>query len=152
MRDACLDQGIVPGVWFTHGGNIDYTPADAAFAIAEHEGYSDHDGLMLAIRAEAIPNCPRAIVTNFAGLVDPASGMDDPARAKPIIDAGFECLTEAYLGDNPNATPDRLDYRAARLGWRRSAPVFGVWNAPMRSYERWLEWPGWSVYLAEHVL
>lgn len=59
--------------------------------------------------------------------------------------------TECYLGDNPNATPDRLNWTAQHLGWPTSQPVFGVYNAPPSTYAPWASWPG-ADYLAEYVL
>lgn len=94
---------------------------------------------------------PRAIITNFSPLVS-AQGVPLPERAAPLIAHGFHCLTEAYLGDNPNATPENLDFRAKQLGWTRSAPAFGVYNKPVAEYDAWKNWPGCSDYLAEYVL
>lgn len=59
--------------------------------------------------------------------------------------------TECYLGDNPNTTPDRLNWTAQHLGWPTSQPVFGVYNAPQSTYAPWASWPG-ADYLAEYVL
>lgn len=142
-------MGLIPGVWTTEGRNIQWAPSDARFLIAECEGPGDYEGIM-----EAIPHLqpvPRAIVTNFNIPLRDANGVPQPQAAKPLLDAGFSCLTEAYLGDNPNATPDRLDFTAQRLGWATSQPVFGVYNAPPSTYAPWADWPG-ADYLAEYVL
>jgi hypothetical protein len=140
------------GIWVTEGAHINLTPTDADFAIAECEGPGDYEGIMQAIADDKVPTCPRAIVTNFnIPLVD-ASGPN-PQAAKPLIDAGFECLTEAYMGDNPQATPPRLDYTGTRCGWKSTSPVFGVYNEPLTTYTPYMAtFPGWSSYLAEYIL
>lgn len=70
--------------------------------------------------------------------------------AAPLV-SRFECLTEAYMGDNPNATPDNLNTSARQLGWQHSQPVFGVYNKPLSEYAPWHGWGGWSAYLAEYL-
>lgn len=140
------------GIWVTEGANIRLTPSDAEFAIAEVEGPGDYDGVVNAITDGQIPTCPKAIVTNFnIPLVD-ASGPN-PQACKPLIDAGFHCLTESYLGDNPQATPPNLDFLGRNCGWKSTSPVFGVYNAPINSYSPYMSaFPGWSSYLAEYIL
>jgi hypothetical protein len=138
----------VAGVWFTEGGNIQLTPDDADFAIAEMEGPNDYNGILAA----ELPDVPVAIATNFGTPLTDAQGVPQPAAAAPLIEAGFVCLTECYLGDNPNANPDRLDFRAKQLGWEWSQPIYGVYNMPKSAYAPWLGWPGESDYLAEYVL
>jgi hypothetical protein len=136
----------------TEGANIRITPSDADFAIAEMEGPGDYEGVVSAISGGAIPSCPKAIVTNFnLPLVD-ASGPN-PQACKPLINAGFACLTEAYIGDNPRATPPNMDFMGRNLGWLSTSPVFGVYNASMSLYDPYKSaFPGWSSYLAEYVL
>lgn len=145
FRDACFAHGIRAGVWFTNGGNIASSPSDAAFAISELEGPGDYLGIMNALGS--LPDCPRAVITNFnAPLVD-ANGIPQPEAARPLIDADFWCLTEAYMGDNPNATPDNLAFRASQLGWKTAQPVYGVYNAPLPANAA----GGYGVYLAEYL-
>lgn len=147
----CRQKGVKPGVWVTEGANISTTPLDADFAIAELEGPGDYDGIIAAIDGGTLPKCSLAVVTNFnVPLTDP-QGVPQPDKAKPLIDAGFSCLTECYLGDNPEATPDRLDFAARQLGWASSQPVFGVYNKPPSAYAQWANWPG-ADYLGENVL
>jgi hypothetical protein len=127
------------------------TPANAAFAVAELEGPGDYEGIMRAIETDALPSCALAVCTNFnVPLVD-AQGVPQPAAAKPLIDARFRCLTEAYIGDNPNATPPRLDFTGRKLGWATTQPVFGIYNKPLSAYDEWKS-GGWSIYLAEYAL
>lgn len=144
--------GLLAGPWFTEGGNIYRTPLDADLTIAENEGQGDYDGIISAENSGLVPpSIPKAIVTNFNVPLRKPNGDLNPSAAKPLIDAGYWCLTEAYLGDNPNATPPRLDWNAKQLGWGASQPVFGVWNASPSVYEPWAEWPG-ADYLGEYVL
>lgn len=144
----CESHGIIPGVWVTEGYNVIHTPGDSAFAIAECEGPGDYEGIVNAINEDRLPNCSLAIITNFN------TPLTTPAAAAPLITAGFSCLTEAYLNENPNATPDNLDRMARNLGWPTSQPVFGVYPVggnPVPSYAQWHDWPGVE-YLGEYVL
>jgi hypothetical protein len=56
------------------------------------------------------------------------------------------------MGDNPNATPPNLDGLARALGWATSQPVFGVYNKPLSEYGPYMNFPGWSAYLAEYLV
>ena len=116
------------------------TPGDAQFVIAELESAGDFDG----IRAHPKPSMPHAVVTNFSPFWD--HGRDP----RPLIADGWYCITEAYIGDNPNATPDNLHAAALSLGWSSSQPAFGVHNTPLATYAPWKNWPGCD-YLAEYV-
>jgi hypothetical protein len=144
-------HGMQAGCWFTEGGNLYQTPADAEFAIAEVEGPGDYEGVVNMIRGVGggpLPTCPLAICTNFN------TPLQSRAAAKPLIEAGFTCLTEAYINENPSATPDNMDRIARSLGWPTSQPVFGVYPVggnPVPSYAEWADWPG-ADYLGEYVL
>lgn len=112
---------------------------------------------MAAISAGQLPSCPKAIVTNFNIPLytngTPEGDAQAKAAAAPLIAAGFECLTEAYMGDNPNATPTNLDQYGRFLGWPSTSPVFGVYNAPLNTYTPYMsQFPGWSAYLAEYLI
>lgn len=140
----------MPGAWYTGGGNIVNTPADAYFTIAEDEGPDDYVGIIDAI-PHLNPTLPRAIITNFASYVQ--NGKDDKELAKPLIDAGFACITECYLGDNAMATPENMQGRANNLGWEKTQPGFGVWNKWWDDYKNWFGWwPGHWFYLAENFI
>jgi len=149
FRDACNAQGLLPLVWFTEGGNIYKTPSDAAGCIAEIEGPGDLEGVTNIIKgagAGPLPKCSLAICTNFSTM--------NRENARPIIDAGFTCLTEAYMNETSLSTPDSMDRIAKNLGWSTSQPVFGVYPVggnPPPSYAEWQNWPGVD-YLAEYVL
>lgn len=150
FRSACHSFGLLAGCWFTDGQNMGLTPLDADFTIAEVESESDRQGAINA--APYLPDIPRAILTNFTPMTD-AQGVPVPENAAPLIAAGYECLTEAYMGVNPNASPERLDFRATQqLGWHRSAPVFGVYDKDYDFYDQYRDqWPGWGDYTAEYV-
>lgn len=128
------------GVWVTDGWNLPMTPPDSQFVIAELESAGDYDGIL----AHPTPSIPHAVLTSFSPFWD--SGRD-PA---PLIAAGWYCQTEAYMGDNPNAAPDRMNGSAQQLGWSTSQPCFGVHNAPLSAYDQWKDWPGCD-YLGEYV-
>jgi hypothetical protein len=148
FKFECESHGIIPGVWVTEGYNIIHTPADAEFAIAECEGPGDYEGITNAINEDRLPDCSLAICTNFN------TPLTTQAAAAPLIEAGFTCLTEAYLNENPNADPDGLDHMARNLGWPTSQPVFGVYpvgGQPAPTYEQWQTWPGVD-YLGEYCL
>lgn len=146
-------RGMKAGSWFTTGGDVWQTPASADFTIAEIEGPGDYEGVVNVINgvgAGSLPPQPKAIVTNFN------TPLQSRAAAKPLIDAGFACLTEAYLNENPNATPDRLNSFAKNLGWASSQPAAGVYPTasqpnPVPLYTQWENWP-MADYLGENVL
>jgi hypothetical protein len=141
FRDACYAHGVIAGVWCTDGWNLTMTPADAEFVIAELESPGDYDGII----ANPTPTIPHAVITNFSPFWDHGR---DPA---PLIERGYVCQTEAYLGDNPNATPDNLHQAAQHFGWASSQPAFGVYNAPLFLYDQWKDWPG-CIYVGENVI
>lgn len=145
---ACRQEGILPLAWFTEGGEVYKTPFDAAGAIAEVEGPGDLEGVTNVINGVGggpLPKCPLAVCTNFSTLTR--------ENVRPLIDAGFACLTEAYMNESLNLTPDRCDQKARELGWPTSQPVFGVYPVggnPVPSYDQWQGWPGVD-YLGEYV-
>ena len=145
----CLVHNVRPGVWFTQGGELYKTPADAHFAIAEVEGPGDLQGVTNVINGVGggpLPACSKAICTNFSTLTR--------ENCRPLIAAGFTCLTEAYMNQSPGMTPDAMDRNARWLGWSTSQPVAGVYpvdGQPVPSYAEWADWPMVD-YLGEYVL
>ena len=149
FRDAHLARGVIPGTWNTEGGNIYKTPSDAHFAICEIEGPGDWEGVANVIDgvgAGPLPTCSKAIITNF---------NFDPAGAAKLRNAGFSVLTEAYLNENPSASPENMDNLARAYGWSASQAVAGVYpvgGMPPPSYEQWdFEWP-MADYLGEYLI
>jgi len=150
FRAACHSFGLLAGPWFTEGGNVSNTPTDADFTIAECESEGDRTGILGAtVPAEM----RKAIITNFTPMTD-GQGVPLPDKAKPLIDAGWECLTESYIGDSPGMNPDDMDFRATQqLGWPRSQPVFGIHNADIADYQQYVSrFPAYGVYLSEYLL
>lgn len=151
FREQCLAHNVIPGTWVTEGGNIYRTPSDALFSIAEIEGPGDYEGVVNVINgvgAGPLPTCSKAIVTNFN------TPLLSKQYAQPLIGAGFSCLTEAYLNENSNATPENMNQMARALGWPGSQPVFGVYpvgGVPPPSYAQWASWPG-ADYLGEYLI
>lgn len=153
LWDSCVEQahlrGMKFGPWCTEGGNIFDVPAGSDFAIAEIEGPGDLEGVTNVINgvgAGPLPLMPLAICTNFSTLTR--------ENCKPLIDAGMTCLTEAYMNEVPNATPDNLNGIAKWLGWPTSQPVAGVYpvnGVPAPSYAQWADWPMVD-YLGEYVI
>lgn len=155
FQHACrnaVPQPLLRGPWFTEGGNIVNTPPDADFTIAELEGQGDYDGVINAINTGQLPSVPKAVVTNFNVPLTDSNGAPHPEYAAPLINAGFACLTESYINENPNATPDNMNLMARNLGWPKSQPVFGIYpvGGVVPSYAQWANWSGWSEYLAEY--
>jgi hypothetical protein len=152
FRVECHAAGLRAGPWYTEGGNVKNTPADADFTIAECESEGDRQGILAA----SVPaEMRKAIITNFTPMTD-GQGVPQPQLSKPLIDAGWECLTECYMGE-PNGqslNPDNMNFRACtQLGWPRSQPVFGVYNTPLSTYQPYMgRFPAYGVYLAENIL
>lgn len=142
-------RGMKAGAWYTEGGSIYQTPGTADFGIAEVEGPGDLTGVTNVIQGTGggpLPNKPMAICTNFSTLTR--------ENVRPLLDAGFACLTESYLNEGPNFTPDRMDQVGRYLGWPTTQPVFGVYSVggvPPPSYAQWRDWPGVD-YLGEYVM
>jgi hypothetical protein len=146
FKDAAHQQLLFAGTWVTNSQNIRACPADTDFIVGELEDEDDYQGLMAA--RDFRTDIPRAVITNFVPLVD-ANGYK-PEKAKPLIDAGFDCLTECYMGVSTNFSPDRMDFVArVMLGWPTSQPVFGTYGKPLSEYAQWQK-GGWGVYLAEY--
>lgn len=145
-------------MWVTNGWNVGNVPVTSRFVIAEIEGKNDYDGVLA--KMDTIPaGMPRAIVTNFDPMiVKDANGVTDiPASAKmakPLVDAGFVCLPECYLSENPHATPEAMHAVATQqLGFKTTQPCFGTYGGlTVADYAQWTDWPGWSAYLAEYIL
>jgi len=146
FRDAMHGQEMPAGVWFTNSMNLNRCPADVDFVVGELEGDEDYQGLVQAI--PSLPNVPRAIITNFVGLVDGTGYRRD--KAKVLIDGGYKCLTECYMSVSENFSPPRMDFTGRiQLGWPTTQPVFGTYEKPLMEYSQWMK-GGWGVYLAEY--
>lgn len=116
------------------------------FVIGELESEGDYAGCVNAIGR--LPDIPKAVITNLNPLNDGTDYL--PQKAAPLIEAGYRCLTECYLGEGPTFTPERMHFAATvKLGWPDAQPCFGIYNKPLNDYLPWME-GAWSVYLAEY--
>lgn len=69
----------------------------------------------------------KGVVTNFAPFVK-QDGSPWPEKARPLIDAGYACVTENFISESPNSTPDNTDHYAKQLGWPRTQPMVEGWR------------------------
>jgi hypothetical protein len=78
----------------------------------------------------------RGVVTNF-------SGLDDAC----LTSAGFCCLPECYLPENPNASPEGMIEEAKRRGYKTVVPCLGVyWDTALAAYS---SQPDFAIWAAE---
>lgn len=132
FRETLENAQILAGPWYTEGANIATTPADAHFTIAELESEQDRQGVLSAPR----PTMPHFVITNYTPLTD-GSGVPLPDKAAPLIELGYHCMTESYVGDSPGMNPDDMHQRAIDLGWPTSIPIGGIHNYPVWGYDEW---------------
>jgi hypothetical protein len=126
--------------------------ANGEHYIAQAEQYEDWEGIVTSFR-QWYPDMSAAVVTTFWGLGAGPSGYDKE-MCRPVIEAGFHCLTEAYVNQSsPSVSPERLDATARFLGWPNTQPVIGVyWDFPAKEYidkYKLADYPGYWVWLAE---
>jgi hypothetical protein len=158
---ACSNHELVYTIWLTR-------PFDAAY-VRQATLASKAQGLILegeipgfvpeavdwaaCVAAVADLPIPKAVVTNFAPFVD-VQGYPAPEKSKPLVDAGWACLTESYLGEAPNATPENLDFYArSHLGWTETQPVIGIYGGKtFADYPTRDNYRNWSVWDAGEVL
>ena len=138
------------GVWEPR---VDYgTPARVAqgydFYIGQVEGPGQYDRLVASLAAfrAAHPTMPAACVTNFGGL--------DDQNVRPLIEAGFACITESHVRESVGTTIEaQLDYARRVLGWPDPQPMIGLGAGATRAdYPGWETYPGVSVFTAEQAL
>lgn len=134
LQVACAAAGLDFGVWEVCDKLLGSSPIPqrAQFYLANVErGDALFRPSPLAV--------PRGVVTNFGGI-------ETVAKAQAYIDAGYDCLPEAYVADNPQATIPAQKWEAYWRGWHTSYPVVGVYHDfPLAKCGS-----GWnSIYLAE---
>lgn len=144
LRAQCHAQGMLFGVWEPEPDAGTANPAVAAyeadFYIAQAESPAP-DWIGIAAQPLVVP---KAIVTTLWG--------QNAATTTALRDAGWKCLTECYIGQNPNATPDRMDFSAKQLGWDHTQPVFGVYGGKsLVDYTQWFGWKGHGIWSAEYL-
>lgn len=69
----------------------------------------------------------KGIVTNFAPFVH-HDGTLWPEKARPLIQAGYACVTENFITESPNSTPGNTDFLGRQLGWGRTQPMVEGWH------------------------
>ena len=145
MKQACDATGLIFTIWFTRSGqpgnDMDFTAAEARKAVVESgaagflgEGEIPPE-LTGGVQNPQEQNWPdliheledldiaKGVVTNFAPFIH-NDGRPFPEKAKPLIDAGWACVTENFISETPNATPDRTDFYArTNLGWSETQPM-----------------------------
>ena len=145
MKLACDLAGLVFTIWFTRSGqaqnDMDFTPAEARKAIVESgaAGFlgeaevppelsggvpnpQEQNWPELIHELENLP-IHKGVVTNMAPFVH-NDGRPFPEKAKPLIDAGWACVTECFISESPNSTPANTNFYATRnLGWAETQPM-----------------------------
>jgi hypothetical protein len=145
MKQACDAAGVVFTIWFTRSGqegnDMDFTPAEARKAVVESgaAGFLGEAEVPPELTG-GIPNpqeqnwpdliyeladllIPKGVVTNFAPFIH-NDGRPFPEKAKPLIDAGWACITENFITETPNAIPAHTDFYAkSNLEWPETQPM-----------------------------
>lgn len=141
LKEACVGR-----LWYTIWLTRPFTPATVRQAVIESgangvilEGEIPSEWLnpntgIVEPRPEAVNwadvifyisdiNIPKAVVTNFAPFVH-WNGLPWPQKAKPLIDADWKCITENFISESPNSTPQNTDaYARNALGWPKTQPM-----------------------------
>lgn len=167
VKQACINNNLIYTIWMTRN----FTAAEARQAVVE----SGASGFLAEaeIPPENSPGVPnpqeqnwpelifelsdinifKGIVTNFAPFVY-AGGLPWPEKAAPLINDGWHCLTECYLSESPNSTPERTDFYAkVNLGWPETQPVLGLYGGKtFADYPTRNNYRNWSVWSANSVL
>lgn len=135
VRDACLGR-----LWYTIWLTRPFDAAQVRQAVIE----SQCNGVILegeipGDRPEAVNwpevifmlqdlDIPKAIVTNFAPFVS-STGQLMPEKAQPLIQDGWACITENFISESPNSTPENTDFFAKHaLGWPETQPMLEAWR------------------------
>jgi hypothetical protein len=154
-RVACAGQ-LPFTIWLTR-------PFDAAFA-RQMAVESQCQGILLegeipGDRPEAV-NWPevilylqdldiaKGIVTNFAPFFA-SSGAPMFEKARPLIAAGYACVTECFVTESPNSTPANQDFLGKQIGWPRTQPMIEGWHladyGDMSGYQNVSHWDAGNV-------
>lgn len=160
LREELKKRGLDFVVWEAYpsvgSGNTAVNAWNADAYIAQAEEPQPWSGIV----ATYTVGKPAAVVTTFAGL-GAVEGGYDPSIAKPVVDAGWACFTEAYTNENVQWTPDRLNFTGVnQLGFPSTRPVIGLWEGmqgrlPASTYVNALNlgnYAGYAVWLAETMV
>ena len=157
LKQACKELGLKLAVW-EWGKDarqaldlISYWQPDAYCVNVEH--YGPWKELSDAVQAK-YPALPKAVWTNFTGAGAMQDGTYSIDAARVFWGNGFVCITEAYVQESANLTPETLDWVArVKLGYPEVFPsigIYGGWTVEMYAHEL-RNYPHYSVYLAEYL-
>lgn len=134
-RSACSGK-LVWSVWLTRP----FTAQEVRTAVVESQCEAIIlEGEIPGDRPEAVDwvdvifhlrdfDIPKAIVTNFAPFVS-SEGQVMPEKARPLIEDGWACITENFVSESPNSTPENTHYFATQvLGWPTTQPMIEGWH------------------------
>lgn len=161
VKDACAANGLVFTIWMSRPFDAGLvraaclnSKADGVILEGEIPGWVN-EAVNWPSVISAIEDIPiaKSVVTNFAPFVT-ETGLPDRSKSQPLIDAGYACLTECYLAENQNATPENTDwYARVHLGWASTQPVLGVYGGKtLADYPTRNNYANWSVWDAGEVL
>lgn len=166
MKQACEAHGLIFTIWLTRPFTPEYVrqvciESETAGILLEAEIPAENsDGspkpesvnwAEVVFHTKDLP-IYKGVATNFAPYTH-HDGSPYPAKAKPLVDAGWACLTECYLGESPGSTPEAMDFFATHLGWVETQPIIGIYGG-----KTWSDYPtrnnyrNWSVWDAGSVL
>lgn len=161
VKAACVAHGLLYGIWLTRDFSADAAHqacvvAEPEFFIAEaeipgHVPYAQDWSALVSALSDL--HIPKAVVTNFAPFVH-SDGSPDPAKAQPLLNDGWACLTECYdIGGDPATWPERRDFFAHKIGWPETQPVLGLYGGrTWESFPTWKNYRGVSVWAAEYII
>ncbi len=147
LRAAVRTLGLLCGVW---EAEVDYgSPTRAAQGydcyVGQVEGPGQWDRLVQSLPAyrAAFADMPSAVVTNMGGL----STVEE---ARPLVDAGFACITETWVKTD-GVPPENRVAAAQRIGFTSVQPMAGLGEhgATMADYPTITDFAGYSVFTAE---
>lgn len=78
------------------------------------------------------------------------NGLPWPEKARPLVDAGWAFLSQCFITESPNSTPDAMNfYATAHLGWASTQPMVEGWRLPdygdLSSYANVSHWDAGNV-------
>lgn len=162
FRQQCLTNKIKPVPWYTQSDQLYKCPTDADCVIGEIEGSGDREGYLNSV-AQLTHSPALAIITDWNGFRDNSGALVD-SLIKPFRDLNVTCITESYLPDGPNFSPDHSEWIAyTQAGFKKYEPAFGCYVGKPAStkpgemftladYEPWINDAAWWVWSAETVL
>ena len=181
LKAAANEKGGKFTIWLTR----DFTAQEARLAVenSQAEGFlaeaeipselgdgepnpQAQDWVGLIAELEPLP-IRKGVVTNFAPFVHSRTDVPEederykgkpwPEKARPLVDAGWRCLTEAYdLSGDPAQWPARRAFYASHLGWTITQPVLGIYPSAggagsVDAFPTRNQYPNWSVWDAGHI-